>query len=142
MAEILSVDEIEFDYLIPNSKKELFLSTNQQKKVKEILNEISTSLNHNITTIKKLFSNGTWSINQKKNYFKNKSCYLSSLEISHGGDTSPCCLLWNSKINKKFNIKMMKIKDIWKYYQSFRLNLRRGNFPPDCIKNCYYALKS
>ena len=108
LAEKTKVDEIEFDYLIPNSKKELFLNKNELINIKKELNKIDTSLKNNINSIKKMFKNDAWNINKeiKKNYFDHASCHLNHLEISQTGETSPCCLLWDSKINKHLNITL------------------------------------
>lgn len=144
LAEKIKVDEVEFDYLIPNSKKELFLNKNELINVKKELNKMNTSLKNNISSIKKMLENDAWNMNKeiKKKYFDNASCHLNHLEISQTGNTTPCCLLWNSKINKNLNIKNMNIKNIWRFYKPLRLNLRKGNFPQDCIENCYYDLKN
>jgi len=144
LAEKIGVDEIEFDYLTPNSKKELFLNENELTLVKKQFYKTNIPLKNNIESVKKMLTNNAWSTNREKKEFflKNRTCQLHHLEISQTGITVPCCLLWNSEINKNLNIKKIDIKNIWKIYKPLRSNLNKGKFPQDCIKNCYYDLNS
>lgn len=138
LAERIGVDEIEFTYLNPSSKKELFLNKKELAEVKKDLVEINTPLKNNINSSNNMLNSGAWSGNQKrkKSYFKNKFCDISSLEVSQIGVTSPCCYLWDGKINQKFNIRTVDIRTIWRFYKPFRMNLLKGKFTHDCINNC------
>lgn len=143
LAKKIGVDEIEFDYLIPDSKKELFLNKNELNKVIVDLGRLNSSLKNNINTVQKMFINHAWDTNKdrKRDYFDNATCHLHHLEINQAGKTTPCCLLWGSEINKDDNVKNTDIKDIWKLYKPLRKKLRQGKFPQHCIDNCYYDLK-
>lgn len=142
LAEQLGVDEVEFDYLIPTSKDELFLSKKEVSALKKSLKNLKSSVINNRDIILKMFEDGSWSRNKKRKstYYKDKYCSLNHLEISQMGVTSPCCLLWNTKANRELNIKDSNISSIWKSYSAFRKDLRKGKFTPECINNCYYNL--
>ncbi|MBP7774876.1 radical SAM protein [Candidatus Woesebacteria bacterium] len=142
LAEQLGVDEIEFDYLIPTSKKELFLSKSEISDVKKSLANSQTFVKNNCDSILKMFENNSWSKNKemKTKYLVDKYCELKHLEVSQIGITSPCCLLWDTQANKELSIKDTDINKIWESYRLFRKDLRKGKFTPDCINNCYYNL--
>lgn len=149
--EKIGVDSINFDAILAHNdkvkpnKKELKVIITQLKKIEKNIN-----IKNNSGEIARLYSSHP-NIGQNKisklNYFKNKSCVITSqsMIINSLGKVHPCCFLdgdGNEAITLGSIRKTPNLWEIWlqKQYIAVRKNLGKGKFYKICVKKCYYDL--
>jgi radical SAM protein with 4Fe4S-binding SPASM domain len=143
LAELLAVDEIEFDYLIPTNIQHLLLNLRQTRKVIQDLKKVqkTTRIKNNAgNTVNMFKQHPLWRGIKDENYYRERYCQIvqHNIDISSTGDVAPCCIADDQL--KYGNIRNTPISVVWENSRLFRKDMLEGKFKPFCYSNCNYNL--